>query len=548
MSRPIQWWEPIAFFVCLSVFVSLRVPLVPYWWTDFQSDFAMVGMMAQHTKLGNFPIYFWGQNYMGGAEWLTAAILSSLIDGKDYISQMVLRINSLSWWLAASLIWFVAIRRHYLYSSYLFFFLSACASEHLLKISVLQELSPQALFFGGWIFWILNRGEVKSWLGFGILVGVSWWTNQGVVFFLLPALLIYHFLPKEIFWQPQYRAIFLPQPKLKRFYPVALGIIVLGIGIAIFGGLRLEHPVRLKIPNGISLARDAFLLLSILHISFYCYGSLKKGQRPAIFQRGLGLFVAGFLVGFAPSWLGKVFRLYESSYGVGLSILPLWKWPQQAMDLTSSIFVLFFSASSILFVGCLFFIFLPLVLVERKKLLKGSVLPFCVLVMVFNFTYVFFSERSEGVPVRYLYPAYFASLLGLAFLWGELVKKQIRWLGVVALIAISFYFSWNFKEQLVERGAKSVNRKIQLDSLVHLIHAGNFQYCWGDYWTAHVAAFLLEEKVVMAPHPDSVAPQVRRKQDYARVENQNPACFVYREQSDVLAPIYFSEVNPWTKR
>lgn len=548
MSRSIQWWEPIAFFVCLTVFVGLRIPLVPYWWTDFQSDFAMVGIMAQHTKLGDFPIYFWGQNYMGGAEWFTAAILSKIIDGSEYISHMVLRINSLSWWLAAYLIWFVSIRRTYVHCSYFFFFLMACSSEHLLKVSVLQELSPQALFFGGWIYWILSEKEVKSWLGLGVLIGAAWWTNQSVVFFLLPALFFYHFLPSGFFTHPQYREIFSPQAKLKKFYPVALVLILIGIVIALFGGLHLQQPIRLKVPNGISLARDVALVLIFLHLSIYGYSCWKSGKRPAFLQQSFGFFALGFLVGFAPAWVGKIFGLYEASYGVGLSILPLWRWPQQAIDLMLSIYTLFFSGSVILMLVFLLGFAFSFRKENRKNLQRGSVLPFCLSVIIFNLVYVFLSERSEGAPVRYLYPAYLAFLLSVAFLWTETIKQHYRSVGILALITASFFFAWQAKEDLVELGAKSMKRKIQLDSLVHLVHAGNFQACWGDYWTSHTLSFLLEEKVAIAPHPESVAPQVRRKDEFEKVKNLNPACYIYRDGPDVLAPIYFSERNPWIKK
>jgi hypothetical protein len=554
MSKPttstVRWWEPISFFLALMAFLYFRLPLVPLWWMDFQSDFALVGVMAQHTKQGFFPIYFYGQNYMGGAEWLTAALLSQLVDGANHISHLVLRINSLAWWFSVGVVWFLALRREKLLWAHMFLWASAFGSQQILRVSVLQEMSPQPLVFAGVLFslWQIGLARKMPWLWIGLVSGIAWWVNQGVVFFLVPLFFVFTFFPEKL-WQKSPLDFFLaPERKLQRLYTIGFLFGVAGIFIGLLGGLHLSAPIRLKVPNGLSLTRDVFLLVAVVHLVWKFVRAYREKSVRWSDGKGLLLFFAGFLVGFAPSWLGRILGLYEKSYGVGLGILPVTKWGPQFTALVYSLYELIFSAHLFLLLGgvAVFVIFLRGF--SWNLFWKNRICQFLLVVVLSNVAYVFLSDRAEGAPIRYLYPAYVAVLLLLSYLAVAQKSSITRLLGIGIMLVGLAYSSWISRNELLSFGTQSAKRKIQLESVTHLLAAGDYKFCWGDYWTAHVFAFLSEGQVVLAPHPSSPATQVRIRKDFAAVRAANPDCYLYREGGEVISTIYFSDKNPWVKR
>ncbi len=546
----VRWWEPISFFLALVAFLFFRLPLVPLWWMDFQSDFALVGVMAEHTKQGNFPIYFYGQNYMGGAEWLTAALLSKIVDGANYISPLVLRINSLSWWFSVGVVWFLALRREKILWAHVFLWACAFGSQHVLRVSVLQEMSPQPLVFAGMLFslWQIGIEKKMPWLWIGLISGVAWWINQGVVFFLVPLFFALTFYPQKAWQKDPWKFFLSPERKLKRLYTVGFVFGVIGILVALAGGIQLSSPIRFKLPNGLSLTRDVFLVVALVHLGWKGFRVFRGGLLKWHECRGLLFFMGGFAVGFAPSWLGRILGLYEKSYGVGLGILPLAQWGAQFFALIRSLFELLFSGQLYLVVGGVVFFAVLLFTHSREFFQKNRVFHFLLLVVITNIGYVFLSDRAEGAPIRYLYPTYLATVLVFSYFVVSQKNSIFRWLMMGLFLLVLGYSSWNSRNQLLEYGTQTTKRKIQLESVTQLLAAEDFKFCWGDYWTTHLFSFLTEGRVVLAPHPDSPAPQVRIRREFEAVKSADPHCFLYRDSAEVISTIYFSDRNPWVKR
>src|SRR3954471_1531389 len=72
-ARPL-WWCGIAA-IALVIFRSF--PMVAYERLDFDSDQAIVGLMAKHlSELRTFPLFFYGQDYMLGVQsWVAAPFI-----------------------------------------------------------------------------------------------------------------------------------------------------------------------------------------------------------------------------------------------------------------------------------------------------------------------------------------------------------------------------------------------------------------------------------------------------------------------------------------
>src|ERR1700704_5184288 len=81
-ARPFQWWDDnrknaaLGLFCCsLAAIVLVAVrsfAMLAYEQLDFDSDQAIVGLMAKHlSELKTFPLFFYGQHYMLGVQaWI----------------------------------------------------------------------------------------------------------------------------------------------------------------------------------------------------------------------------------------------------------------------------------------------------------------------------------------------------------------------------------------------------------------------------------------------------------------------------------------------
>ncbi|HUY79362.1 MAG TPA: hypothetical protein VMV29_21510 [Ktedonobacterales bacterium] len=58
----------------LIVAFGYRLYLIAHGWPQLDSDEAVIGLMARHILHGEYPVFFWGQNYMGAFQAYFAAI------------------------------------------------------------------------------------------------------------------------------------------------------------------------------------------------------------------------------------------------------------------------------------------------------------------------------------------------------------------------------------------------------------------------------------------------------------------------------------------
>ena len=86
-------------FLCLvfilSATVFSRYGLLKYWYTNFNGDEAIVGLMARHILEGEIPVFYYGQEYLGSLEALVASFYFRLFGS----SPLVLKLSPFSFFL-----------------------------------------------------------------------------------------------------------------------------------------------------------------------------------------------------------------------------------------------------------------------------------------------------------------------------------------------------------------------------------------------------------------------------------------------------------------
>src|SRR5439155_5825599 len=90
------WREVWLLAVLLSVAVPRAYVLVKSRSTLLDADEAVLGLMARHILHGHFPIFFYGQNYLGSIEAFWTAVLFALFGA----TPLVLKFGALSWFCA----------------------------------------------------------------------------------------------------------------------------------------------------------------------------------------------------------------------------------------------------------------------------------------------------------------------------------------------------------------------------------------------------------------------------------------------------------------
>ena len=193
--KSIHWFALIG---ALVVAAGLKLGLVASGRVPFNADEAMVALMARHILLGERPIFFYGQAYMGSLDaylvaagfsgfgeqvWVIRAIQTILYLGTLVTTAFVGRSAWGGWCAGVLAAWFLAI---------------PCVNMTLYTTASLGGYGEMLLIGNGILLLTLrianniNNKESKiqgwSWLGLGFLSGLGLWTFGLTLVYSLPAL------------------------------------------------------------------------------------------------------------------------------------------------------------------------------------------------------------------------------------------------------------------------------------------------------------------------------------------------------------------------
>jgi 4-amino-4-deoxy-L-arabinose transferase-like glycosyltransferase len=187
-SVRIQLWV----LVLLAAVLRLDLLVASNWVID--ADEAIVGLMAQHIaqgKLDSFPVFYYGQNYMGSLEPMMVSAFLWLTG--HYNSPALLKLVPLLWSLALVPIGFLLARRvaggtcGLCAAAYLalppspLVVWSAMARGGFIEVVVMATV---ALLLA--IRWAEEGRPLKLTIALGLVLGLGWWTNNQIVYAMLP--------------------------------------------------------------------------------------------------------------------------------------------------------------------------------------------------------------------------------------------------------------------------------------------------------------------------------------------------------------------------
>jgi hypothetical protein len=310
--------------MALIFLAAAIVRTIPLLTAQLGGDEAVVGIMCLRVLAGDFPLFFFGQNFMGSLEAYLGAPALLLLGAHPWVLELLAVLLSLlflflTWRLGSRMFPESVVRTALIYLALPPVFLLYWAHEARLHY-------PLTLVFGTLLLLIVDRLIYRSpprnerpWnlAALGLLAGLGWWTNHLVVVFLLPVLFFLWLHDKKIFLRPSFYLLVLsflfgqlPQFLFQSRQPVpglrlldlivwpdwqVIGADFFGVALPILAGI--PYPFSGKpgqwIPYLVFLVSSG---LSLLYVLFHRRAALAGLLRLNI-KRANGLELLGLVLG-----------------------------------------------------------------------------------------------------------------------------------------------------------------------------------------------------------------------------------------------------------
>lgn len=484
------------------VFVSLVIILgIAIRWililidkVPFNSDEAIVGLMARHILAGEHPIFFYGQSYMGSLDTYFVAG-AFLIFGKT--------VNAIR--ISQSFLFCIFLLLSYQFSCRLFnskraalitiIFLAAAPVNFLLYTTVTLGGYLEALIIGVAILWctlelqkILTGNNTNQKMVYALclilggLIGLGVWVLGITIVFSVSVLII--LLPTIIKLHPSKQTI-------------------LGIGAMVGCGLIIgAAPIWVYMTN-----HGAATFLNEL------FGSAVSVSQSYLAQVGLHLanlllFGVSTIFGLRPPWEVRWLLLPLIPFVLGAWAFILWKAFKYTHEDEPKYWIYLWSPSILLIIA---FILTP------------------------------FGIDPSG---RYFLPVYFSLALtaGLWFIHTDTSRTVMKWAitGIIVLFNLggilqaSIQSPFGITTQFAPN--TSIDHRYDKELIAFLMGTSNFQG-YSTYWTAYPIAFLSDEKVILIP----ALPYHADLRHTTRDDRYEPYATTVTNSQD---PIYITSNNP----
>jgi len=202
--------------ICLLIIASIpRLLLLFSSNAGIESDEAIVGLMAKHISEGkSFPIFYYGQPYMGSLEAILVAPLFFLFGVNNYCLKIVPFLFSLG---HVVLTYLIGTRLRNISTGRMAALYAALAPSSLIIWSLKARGGFIETIFLGSLALLISleifkpkATKFKNFAYLGLVLGLGWWTNNQIIFFIAPIglSLIYLFLKERAYTLKEVVSIF----------------------------------------------------------------------------------------------------------------------------------------------------------------------------------------------------------------------------------------------------------------------------------------------------------------------------------------------------
>jgi hypothetical protein len=514
------------FFLVFSIAVLVRLPYLLFWDLFFNSDTAVLGLMARHVLRGEFSVYYWGEAYYGSLDPVLLAPLFKIFGPTPAVAQWIPFVFSvLTVWI------------YYRYARLVLDGWSARVSTLILALAPagLFQITHSVfnytfiLFFGVIHFYlfekILRGGSRKTvFLTAGIVAGFSWYYFRLILVFW-GAMFLYWLVARmspagwakvkkalkdfsfSRFWRD---VVLLRRALIPVFLKRCLAIVniynLANFLVACFLWIRgnwFFYIGRLRVKLYLWPILKSTLIIALLVYAAVHYRKILPLLRSLWADARIRLFALGFLAGYSPAIYASLTGKSPSSPG-GLVALPiivknvLLAVPEMASRLAGPSRIIPLQGLSIALVVCGFLVLGCLLWRQtRQRLRTGTeVTPFYA-VLALNLTAAAFglagTNLRDANTMRFLVPLFLCLPAGIALGLKE-VKKKSRLLAWGILFAFLGNTLWS--NVLVWRNHAHPSR---YETIAQNLARERIKGGYADYWSAYYLTFLTHEEIILAP-------------------------------------------------
>ncbi|HYO79314.1 MAG TPA: hypothetical protein VE010_22810 [Thermoanaerobaculia bacterium] len=287
----------------------------------FDSDAAIIGLMGRKLLEGRgFDVFFWGQNYLGPLTSMFAAATGAFTGG---VGPLALRLGTMLEIFAGILLMGWGVARIDRRAGLATIVVLVVTPPVLVQMIVVPLGAEMAFFMSAVLFAAFVHRPHPLLLG--VLAGIGWWMNQQIVFTLMAGAAVlafrsptargalrhlrirdrWHFRGGELGWRRVPGVVHAAAWVMTRtgalLFVAFIALDVAGVRIVPFVfGRSIEALLRLMVP------------LVLMPLAF---GEWRHWRFPVPAELApTAVFACGFVVGYAPVWLGWMLGWFERTY------------------------------------------------------------------------------------------------------------------------------------------------------------------------------------------------------------------------------------------
>jgi 4-amino-4-deoxy-L-arabinose transferase-like glycosyltransferase len=480
-TREWKWVLPLAAVLTLSAL--LKITLVVLGVVDFTSDEGVIALMARHITQGKWPVFYYGEAYVGsfGATLMAGAFL---LLGESVTTARVVQI---AFYMGAILFTYLLAQRLFGRKAAVVTALMMALPPVMVTLYTTVGIGAygETLLFGTLLLWLGHRLAhewADKWIGWLI-----WGAVAGLGFWSLGLILVY-VTPVAVLWLIRFD---------RRHWPHYL--------LAVFGFLLCSSPWWIY---------DFTHNHACFRVFFGSSDAIRANLPPSLLTR-LELF---WLLG-VPALIGLRFP-WAASY-ILVYLAPL---------------VLTF------YIGVL--VGIRRRWVHLSPMGKNGVMLLTLFVVGFALLYIG-TQFGTDVTGRFLLPMYPPLCIAVGGWWSGLRSRTQAWGSVALALILAFNLSGVVLGAMAPVGLTTLYFPAQQvgnaydEELIHFLLSNEMPYGYSHHWVSFKLAFLSQEQVILAPLlPYQIAPD----HDLDRADRYPPYTALAESAAN---PVYVTSNQPW---
>jgi hypothetical protein len=512
--------------VLLMIAMGVRYPLISTAAHFYNSDTAILHLMARHLMKGDFALYYWGEHYYGALDWVILAPLFKLFGYSPLVSDLIPFFFSLT---------FLAMYYQYLLgttdsqSAVVATLILAVGSYYFLRTTFTTYNYIFTLNFG--IAFLLLIRKMSEHLSsrptailLGVVMGFSWYYLHlififwaaGFIALLLPYITADHLnRVRERITALTFRggwedAILLSHFRCPGWLKRILVLVNLGnlvnFAIAVFLwfhgdwiGFIAGHKVKLFYEP---IMASSLQLAALMAVVVYWSAGMTF-VRAAAKRFPMAVWISGFVIGYFPALVGYMIGKSPATGGSFTTLADLQiNFRVFFLELMQQLFAPDMNEAwgwalltiSLAGIGMLLFEAWTYYQKRRRDQAPASLHPFIALAIMNVLICLFLSKLGNQSTSRYLLPFFITMPLGLAWLLRKIKPR------LCALALLGFFLYGNIRlNRMVLAGGE---RPAPFSGITRYLLDNHFAGGYADYWVSYAITGLADERIILAPLGD----------------------------------------------